>query len=555
MANAALVTLRQFIRTEIHEILPAKQIQICPRRRLPGLGQCQGSSGSCLVAGAAVLRLGPRERGQMSWWARPVVQLSRRDIALIGAGCAAGLVANGPVHRRPQRADTRGPAQAVAEPAPRGAALALLEGPPSVGLQQCSGVDEGAADGAAAARPAAAGAAAKDASAPRDSNILVRGATAIAPSIVNITVDPPRDHRWRKSSVSVAADASTGSGCLVQATGASRRVILTNAHVVHRAFPPSAEGPAVWVTLSDGRRMEAHVLQLDATNDLAVVKLKGEHKHLPPAATLATPARLAALRVGEWVVAGGSPLSLRNTVTHGIVSAIGRERREIGGDPTVKPRRWGYIQTDAAINNGNSGGPLAVIEPDGAVGGVVVGVNTMRASGASGISFATPVSSQDLDELLLLGKLARPFLGINLQDLNEALIDEISFPRDEDEVSHRRPRSSDGMPRDYSNSGGGGEAGHEPLLSVGCGVLIRDVVPHSPADRAGLRAGDIITDVNDIAVKTATDVLHQVGTEIGTQLRFKYMRLPTGSIDSDGSRNGLHVATAVTTTEAEPPAA
>ena len=85
--------------------------------------------------------------------------------------------------------------------------------------------------------------------------------------------------------------------------------------------------------------------------------------------------------------------------------------------------------------------------------------------------------------------------------------------------------------------------------------MIRDVVPHSPADRAGLRAGDIITDVNDIAVKTATDVLHQVGTEIGTQLRFKYMRLPTGSIDSDGSRNGLHVATAVTTTEAEPPAA
>jgi len=145
----------------------------------------------------------------------------------------------------------------------------------------------------------------------------------------------------------VRGDASTGSGCLVKDNG----IVLTNAHVVARAWPHTASSPAVWITLSDGRRTRGTVLQLDSSNDLAVVKVTAAH--LPPPAQVATPARLAALRVGEWVVAGGSPLSLANTVAVGIVSAIGRERREIGGDPTVKPRRFGYIQTDAAINNGN----------------------------------------------------------------------------------------------------------------------------------------------------------------------------------------------------------
>jgi S1-C subfamily serine protease len=361
----------------------------------------------------------------------------------------------------------------------------------------------------------------------READFLVRGAAAIAPSCVNITVDPPGDHRWRKSSVSVAADSSSGSGCLVKSDG----VILTNAHVVNRAYPPSDSGPALWVTLSDGRRMEGRVLQLDATNDLAVVKLKQGHRHLPPAAQLATPARLASLQVGEWVVAGGSPLSLKNTVTHGIVSAIGRDRREIGGDPSVNPRRWGYIQTDAAINNGNSGGPLAVC--DRLHGGIVVGVNTMRASGASGISFATPVSSKDVDELLELGKLARPFLGINMLQLNQALIVEMF------------PTWIHGEELDGNGSGSGSSSFHESNEPELSGVFVRDVVQHSPADRAGLRARDIIIEVNGTKVQKATDVLQQVGTAIGAKVRFKYIRI-------QGADNRVHVATAVATTEAAP---
>ena len=458
---------------------------------------------------------------------------------LVGAGCGVGFAASG-VRRQPDEelacstADWHSDGRAPAAPPE----LALHVGSPGTAAQACSLKIEPVAEHTAGTERGSAGSRLNchksgdlDGPTPaRDVDFLVRGAAAIAPSCVNITVDPPGDHRWRKSSVSVAADSSSGSGCLVKSDG----VILTNAHVVNRAYPPSDSSPALWVTLSDGRRMEGRVLQLDATNDLAVVKLKQGHRHLPPAARLATPARLASLQVGEWVVAGGSPLSLKNTVTHGIVSAIGRDRREIGGDPSVNPRRWGYIQTDAAINNGNSGGPLAVC--DRLHGGVVVGVNTMRASGASGISFATPVCSKDVDELLKLGKLARPFLGINMLQLNQALIVEMfpSWTHDGEELS--------GNGTEIDSSGRGGAGVREPQLS---GVFVRDVVQNSPADGAGLRARDIIIEVNGTKVEKPTDVLQQVGTEIGAKVRFKYIRI-------QGADNHVHVATAVATTEAEP---
>eukprot|EP01043_Picozoa_sp_COSAG02_P020213 COSAG02_NODE_992_length_15399_cov_164.326797_3_plen_473_part_00 len=470
-----------------------------------------------------------------------MIQLSCRDVLLVGAGCGMGFAAASGVKRQPDKelacctadwhSDGRAPAAAPE--------LALQVGSLGTAAQACSlKIEPGAANAAGIERGSAGSSLnchesdGLDCPAPAsDADFLVRGAAAIAPSCVNITVDPPSDHRWRKSSVSVAADSSSGSGCLVKSDG----VILTNAHVVNRAYPPSDSSPALWVTLSDGRRMEGRVLQLDATNDLAVVKLKQGHRHLPPAARLATPARLASLQVGEWVVAGGSPLSLKNTVTHGIVSAIGRDRREIGGDPSVNPRRWGYIQTDAAINNGNSGGPLAVC--DRLHGGVVVGVNTMRASGASGISFATPVCSKDVDELLELGKLTKPFLGINMLQLNQALIVEMfpSWTQNGEELS------SNGTESD-SSGGGGAEVVREPELS---GVFVRDVVQHSPADGAGLRARDIIIEVNGTKVEKPTDVLQQVGTDIGAKVRFRYIRI-------QGADNHVHVATAVATTEAEP---
>ena len=158
-----------------------------------------------------------------------------------------------------------------------------------------------------------------------------------------------------------------------------------------------------------------------------------------------------------------------------------------------------------------------------AEGGVVIGVNTMRASGASGISFATPVSSTDIDELLRLGKLQRPFLGINLLEMDQSLIDECFA------APLRRSQAA---------------SAHRHRITVGCGVYVRDVVQHSPAAKSGLQPGDIITDVNGAAVTTASDVLQQVGTDIGTQLTVTFVRMDTKT----GLLKTL-TATAVTTGE------
>jgi len=242
-----------------------------------------------------------------------------------------------------------------------------------------------------------------------------------------------------------------GSGVIVSADGH----ILTNSHVVKDADD-------ITVNLSDKRSFKAKVIGADPESDIAVIKIEANGL---PIAKLGDSSKL---RVGEIVMAVGNPFGLNRTVTSGIISATGRSNVGIIGYED-------FIQTDAAINPGNSGGPLVNIE------GEVIGINTAiatRSGGYQGVGFAIPSNSAKLimDDLMKGGKVRRGLLGVNIQDVNEALAK--SFGRNEAE-----------------------------------GALVSQVVPGSPAEKAGIKAGDIILKFNGDPVKGAAHLKNLVGRE------------------------------------------
>jgi serine protease Do len=242
-----------------------------------------------------------------------------------------------------------------------------------------------------------------------------------------------------------------GSGVIVSADG----VILTNSHVVKDA-------DEIKVNLSDKRSYTAKVLGADPESDIAVIKI--DAKGLPTAQF----GDSSKLRVGEIVLAVGNPFGLNRTVTSGIVSATGRANVGIIDYED-------FIQTDAAINPGNSGGPLVNIQGD------VVGINTAiasRSGGYQGIGFAIPSNSAKIimEDLLKDGKVRRGLLGVNIQDLNDSLAK--SFGREDSQ-----------------------------------GALVSQVVEGSPAEAAGVKAGDIILKFNGEPVKGAAHLKNMVGRE------------------------------------------
>ncbi len=227
-------------------------------------------------------------------------------------------------------------------------------------------------------------------------------------------------------------------------------VALTNAHVVQ-----SAE--QVEVTLHDGTRRTARVAGRDPKTDLAVLRIETD-QDLPHL-------RLGdsdEVRVGDWVIAVGAPFGLRATVTSGIVSA---KARQIGAGPYDD-----FLQTDAAINPGNSGGPLVNMR------GEVIGINTAIIRGGNGIGFAIPsnMARNISTQLLTTGTVSRGWLGVTLQPLTPELA--ASFDA-----------------RDTT------------------GVLVSEVVPDSPAARAGLAPGDIIMEFDGKQVRNPTDLARAVG--------------------------------------------
>jgi Do/DeqQ family serine protease len=244
----------------------------------------------------------------------------------------------------------------------------------------------------------------------------------------------------------------TGSGFILSSDGK----ILTNAHVVDGA-------DRVTVTLRDGREFEGRVLGDDPLTDVAVVQIDAQQL---PTVSLGNSDEV---RPGEWVIAIGNPLGLDSTVTLGIISATGRSSGEVG----VGDKRVDFIQTDAAINPGNSGGPLLNAR------GEVIGMNTAIISGAQGLGFSIPINRvQEISEQLISkGRVDRAYLGIQMLNLTP----EVARNLNED-----------------PNSG--------LFVEEDEGVLISRVVPGSPADRAGLRAGDVIIQVGNVEMPDSREI-------------------------------------------------
>ncbi|XP_054846307.1 serine protease HTRA2, mitochondrial [Eublepharis macularius] len=256
---------------------------------------------------------------------------------------------------------------------------------------------------------------------------------------------------------------SNGSGFVVSADG----LIVTNAHVV-------ANRRRVRVRLASGELYDAVVRQVDQVADIATIKINPKH----PLPTLPL-GRSSEVRQGEFVVAMGSPFALQNTVTSGIVSSAQRGGRELG----LAASDMEYIQTDAAIDFGNSGGPLVNLD------GEVIGVNTMKVT--SGISFAIP--SDRLRAFLeeegkhtgswfgsTEGK--RRYIGVMMLTLTPSILSELK---------RRDPAFPD----------------------VPYGVFIHKVIIGSPAHQAGLKAGDILMEINGQASQRAEDVYRAVRTQ------------------------------------------
>ena len=292
------------------------------------------------------------------------------------------------------------------------------------------------------------------------SRAVTRAVDIVAPSVVSIEVSRKDGGRRGRSDPAVAG----GSGFVFAADG----LILTNSHVV--------EGSSkVQVTLPDGRDCAADVVGQDPDTDVAVLRITAPD--LVPVAF----GDSRTLRAGQLVVAIGNPYGFHHTVTAGVVSALGRSLRSRSGRLIDQ-----VIQTDAALNPGNSGGPLVTSD------GSVVGVNTAIIAGGQGLSFAVPISAvvAVLPALLRDGRVRRGYLGIAGQ--NVPLLRRVTR-------FHRLGQAS--------------------------AVLVISVEPDGPALAAGLRDGDLIVSLDDEVVGGLDD-MHRLLTEskIGTKVRLGVLR-------------------------------
>jgi serine protease Do len=255
---------------------------------------------------------------------------------------------------------------------------------------------------------------------------------------------------------------AAGSGFFISADG----YIVTNNHVVDHA-------DKITVHTADGKELKAHVIGADPATDLAVVKVDASNMPFVSFEDRAKP------RVGDWVVAVGNPFNLGGTATAGIVSALGR--KNVSDSSYVD-----YMQIDAPINRGNSGGPTFDLY------GRVVGVNTAIFSpsgGSVGIGFDIPadVAAQVSKQLISTGKVSRGYIGAQVQDVTGDIA--------------------------------------ESLGLTGKGALVADLTPGGPAERAGLKPGDVVTRVNGEAVESATDLTRAVGrAPAGSAVRLEVRR-------------------------------
>ena len=302
-------------------------------------------------------------------------------------------------------------------------------------------------------------------------NLIVDAVAKVGPAVVRIDttrrVINPMGGLFG-GGPSIQQQQGQGSGFITRSDG----VVLTNAHVVEGANE-------VTVTLPDGRSFSGKVLGSDRFTDVAVVKVVAAGL---PVAPLGDSTKL---RPGEWAIAIGNPFGLDNTVTAGIISAI--QRTNAVGEGQRVP----YIQTDAAVNPGNSGGPLINDR------GQVIGINTaIRQAPGAGLSFAVPINlaRQIASQILDRGFASHPYIGVRLQTLSPQLAREINATTSD----CRLPEVN--------------------------GVVVVDVMQGSPAAKAGIQPCDLIEHVGGKAMKTPADVQlavdkAEVGQALAVQVR------------------------------------
>jgi len=267
-------------------------------------------------------------------------------------------------------------------------------------------------------------------------------------------------------------ETGLGSGVIISPSG----YILTNNHVIDGA-------DVIKVQLLDETEYVASIVGTDKPSDMAVIKIKA--KKLLPTIPLGSSEKL---RIGEWVIAVGNPYGLSHTVTTGIISAKGRKNTGINSYEN-------FLQTDAAINPGNSGGALMNLS------GELIGINTAifsRSGGYQGIGFAIPIdmAKKITQDLIRDGEVTRGWLGVSIQPLDPDQAEALKLGEHGDGMVH--------------------------------GAMVGGVVPGSPAEKAGIKRGDVITKVGDLEVKDANDLLNQIA-----------LLLPNKTVDVWVIRDGI----------------
>lgn len=335
-------------------------------------------------------------------------------------------------------------------------------------------------------------------------HFIADAAATAAPAVVNITVSKdgspvPQDH--------------SGTGFIYSTNGC----ILTNAHVIADALPSSdlthghssnatscinntshssssngaskaSSSKPITVALQDGRIFQGSVLMFDRISDLAVVQITSSQPL--PVVKLGTS---KGLRAGEWVLALGSPLHLQNSVTAGIISCVDRKAADLG-----LPRvRTEYIQTDAAINKGNSGGPLVNLQ------GEVIGLACFKALSADGVSFAIPIDTAKdvIQQLQQRGRVIRPYIGIKMLQLNEH------------NAAQMRQKDAN-------------------FPEITQGILVPHVAAGSPACKCGLREGDVITGFAGQSSNLSTNHLIQcLSRHVDQTMEMRVLRPDVGTVN------------------------
>ncbi|MDH3619999.1 MAG: Do family serine endopeptidase [Gammaproteobacteria bacterium] len=281
-----------------------------------------------------------------------------------------------------------------------------------------------------------------------------------SPAVVNIQVTETRRDRFGRP----VEGGGTGSGVIVDA---DEGYILTNHHVV-------GDADEIQVTLIDGRSLQAEVVGSDERTDIALIKVEPDNLTEMPIGDSAK------VRVGDFVIAIGNPYGLDNTVTSGIISALGRTGISRGGVES-------FIQTDASINPGNSGGALVNMD------GELIGINSMifsRTGGNVGIGFSVPteIASSIMRQILDFGEVRRGLLGVTIDTIN---------PEDAETLN----------------------------LDVDGGALVNRVNANSAAEEAGLMVGDIIVGINDKTIASGPELSNAIGLlRSGDVVTVRYLR-------------------------------